>query len=186
MTQITNRHLKKSAAERAAAFGNENSAMSEPRNDKLPTKTTIKLAVLLMFVGLISYLMDHVVIARSASVDPSVFWPTSGKIERGDYVTFDFQHELIKGGRPYKLTKRVACLPGEQLILKGEYHYCNGKKLGRVLMFGESGVPLPAFEYSGNVPDGKVFLSGEHPSSFDSRYWGFISISELSKMKPIF
>lgn len=153
--------------------------------DKEIAKKRRMLVLCFAAIAGISYVMDNVVIARSASVYPTVFWPSSTKIERGDYVTFDFQHELIKGGRPYKLTKRVACLPGEELKLVGDHHYCNGKRLGKVLKFGTTGTPLTAFEYAGKIPDGMVFVEAEHPNSFDSRYWGFIAKEGLKRMTPI-
>jgi type IV secretory pathway protease TraF len=36
------------------------------------------------------------------------------------------------------------------------------------------GATLPMFVFNGKVPDGMLFVSGQHKDSFDSRYWGFL------------
>ena len=41
------------------------------------------------------------------------------------------------------------------------------------------GKKLTAFKYAGTVPEGKMFLTGSHKDSYDSRYFGFIDGKDI-------
>lgn len=145
----------------------------------------VRLAPMLVLAGIIAFCMDKLVVAKSESVDYTLFWETGGAVEAGDYITFEFQHEYVKGGRPYTLTKRASCMPGQFLELRAHYHFCDGEKLGFIRERGDSGVPLSRFEWNGPVPEGHVFAFGDHEKSFDSRYWGFVPLSKTTKVVGI-
>jgi type IV secretory pathway protease TraF len=39
---------------------------------------------------------------------------------------------------------------------------------------------MPTFQHHGPVPPGRYFVLGEHPGSFDSRYFGMVPASSIS------
>jgi len=79
------------------------------------------------------------------------------------------------------LMKRIACYPGQTLRTKGPDYYCDGIFVGRAKKRDHEGRAVEAFEYNGTVPDGKYFMQGTHPRSYDSRYFGFVDRSLIKR-----
>ncbi|MNF08598.1 Peptidase S26 [compost metagenome] len=48
-----------------------------------------------------------------------------------------------------------------------------------------NGKSLPEFTYTGTVPEGQAFAVGDTANSYDSRYWGFIRMSDTEKLIPL-
>ncbi len=109
-----------------------------------------------------------------------------GEAVKGDYVNVALYHESIDKTQAVRLTKRVACVAGDVLNFERGAHWCNEKYLGQVLRRDSKSVPLPEFTWNGPVPEGKVFLTGDHVRSFDSRYFGFVNAAALEKLRPLF
>ena len=79
------------------------------------------------------------------------------------------------------MIKKVGCLSGEQLTMDAANHFfCNGRLLGQALEADSKGRPLPQFSFNGTVPADKLFMVGTHPRSYDSKYYGFIDVYEIS------
>jgi conjugal transfer pilin signal peptidase TrbI len=126
------------------------------------------------------------VFPMTESVKYHVLVKVSGKPAKGEYVNVALYHESIDRDQAVRLTKRVACVAGEVLKAGRGAHWCNGEFLGVVLQRDTRGVPLPQFTWNGPVPPDKVFLSGDHIRSFDSRYFGFVNAAALERLRPIF
>jgi type IV secretory pathway protease TraF len=120
------------------------------------------------------------------SVKYHVLVRVPGEPHKGDYVNVALYHESIDRAQAVRLTKRVACVAGEVLRYERGAHWCNEQYLGTVLSRDTQGVPLPEFAWNGPVPEGKVFLSGDHLRSFDSRYFGFVNAAALDRLRPLF
>jgi len=46
---------------------------------------------------------------------------------------------------------------------------------------------VEAFSFSGKVPDGALFVVGDSPDSYDSRYFGFLRKEDVIKIAhPVF
>ncbi|MGK7345017.1 MAG: signal peptidase I [Candidatus Nitrospinota bacterium M3_3B_026] len=102
---------------------------------------------------------------------------------KGDYVTFA---KPVNGKREL-VTKRVACAPGDELRAEGRKYYCSGKYLGEAKKFSLSGAPLENFVFNGKVPEGRLFVKGDHRDSWDSRYFGFVEVDDVEAIQyPIF
>lgn len=86
------------------------------------------------------------------------------------YVGDLTQYPPIRKKKVLYLIKKVACFPGDYLLAGGGKFYCNGKLMG----VAHPRSPSPPFSYDGVIPEGKYFILGEHPYSFDSRYIGLI------------
>jgi len=124
------------------------------------------------------WLCSRLVFAISPSLSHRVFvLDRSGRQPRkGDYVIFRFASPLFENGKPQRLIKEVACVSGDILSIdvSNRFFYCNGKFLGMAKVITLKGAILPMFVFNGKVPEGTLFVSGQHRDSFDSRYWGFL------------
>lgn len=106
-------------------------------------------------------------------------------IQKGDYVSFKppIENEYTKGK---VLVKKVVCVEGEYLYVKGLDYYCNGVYLGRARTTDSKGRPVSPFVFNGEIPKGYLFVMGENERSYDSRYMGLIPKSNIqAKLIPI-
>lgn len=147
-----------------------------------------RLWIVLAVVASVTALMQAVplVFPMTESVKYHVLVRVPGEAHKGDYVNIALYHESIDKAQAVKLTKRVACVAGEVLKYERGAHWCNAQYLGAVLKRDTQGVPLPEFAWNGPVPEGKVFLTGDHVRSFDSRYFGFVNAAALERLRPLF
>jgi len=149
---------------------------------KRHTITMFSIAIPL-FVLYVFGIAPHLAINFSPSVSGYLFWIEKGNYNftPGDYVLIRFTPErrdpYIREGY---LTKRIGCLPGQILERKGLAFYCDGKLIAIAKTRSISGKPLHPFDWTkGKVPEGYYFVIGEHPYSWDSRYFGFVSEKEI-------
>ncbi len=133
-------------------------------------------AVSALVFGLL--LPGRIVVAISPSLDHRIFVITKrftpDEIRKDNYVVFTVRSHYIKDGRPSRLLKKVSCIAGEKLETRTRQYYCDGEYLGTAKWYSLKGEPVDSFVYSGTVPEGKLFVTGRHADSFDSRYLGFI------------
>ena len=123
------------------------------------------------------YFMENMLITTTASLEHRYFWKTDKIPENGDYLMFSFNHPLISRD-DITVTKKITCTEGSLLTVKNRIFYCDGKALGQAKQISSRGDILPVFAWNGVIPDGKVFLTGQHPDSFDSKYWGFFDLKQ--------
>lgn len=76
--------------------------------------------------------------------------------------------------------KKIAGLPGEEVERRGDVIFVGGREIGRVKATdrnGKKAVPGPL----GVIPEGSVFVAGDHPDSLDSRYAaiGFVETKQI-------
>ena len=109
------------------------------------------------------------------------------EIKKGGYVLFTLRSKLIRDGEPVDAMKMVACTEGEVLKEDRGNFYCNGKYLVTARARSQKGESLEHFSFNGAIPKGKLFLTGQHPESYDSRYFGFIGVEDVRKTAhPVF
>lgn len=120
---------------------------------------------------------------RSPSLPHTLFWGTrlGSKEKSGGYVSLHLH------GMQIPVVKRVIGKAGDLIrVEKGEV-MVNGHRLP-LLESSPSGLLYsPIFE--GKIPDGYLFLAGNHRESFDSRYaeFGLIAVEEIEeRLWPIF
>lgn len=136
--------------------------------------------MLLVLAG--AQLPGRIAITQSASVYHRVFFVSklTGKIERNQYVIFSLQHPLVNEGKIESITKKVACIEGDELkITIDKDFYCNDVFLGKAKDFSLKGEKLVFFMFNGIIPQDKMFVMGEHKDSFDSRYWGLLDVKDV-------
>lgn len=95
-------------------------------------------------------------------------------------------HKQLDQAQTDQLLKIVGCASGQLLRVTNSEYYCGEKYLGKALGNDSKGKPLPQFIFNGPVPVGSLFMVGNHPRSYDSKYFGFIHAdSVLKKAYPI-
>ena len=151
-------------------------------------------AIVFLAFGLLgAWLPTRITVATSDSLDHRIFFlrPVTARIETGDYLVFRHRDTTpVQQGlrQDHELTiKKVGCLPGDLLTTDAERNFtCNGRILGRGLKADSKGRELPQFTFNGQIPEGKLFVVGTHPRSYDSRYFGFVDANEiLHKALPL-
>jgi len=127
----------------------------------------------------------HLTITKTQSVEPRVFWSTeideSFVVEKDRYVrarvTVNFPgHECNN----CLIVKRVGCAPGSHLETKGEDFYCDGSFIGKAHR-----TDFVTFDQL--LTPEEVFLIGDNPRSYDSRYFGLVNTNAINaKLIPLF
>ncbi|MGH7484219.1 MAG: S26 family signal peptidase [bacterium] len=141
---------------------------------------------LFLLVLAIATFEARVVWAQTASVKYRVFLRADGVPKLGDYVNVTVRHPIIDPGKAVRLTKRVGCTAGQLFELRDGEDFCDGQSLGKVLSHTSRGQRLTAFAWSGPIPPGKMFVVGDRPNSFDSRYFGFVDLAGAQRLCPLF
>lgn len=123
------------------------------------------------------------------SLPKGIYQIVSGAPERNELVSFclegDFAELALERGylepgscpsglRP--LLKRLAGLPGDS-VDPYSLPICAVDSHGR---------PMSPALAPGVVPPGMALVLADHPGSFDSRYFGFVPLESLQRVKPVF
>ena len=151
---------------------------------RISKMTWAVLVVLVLLIGML--IPGRICITLTPSLNKRVFWLSYNveNIQRNDYVLFSLDTgrlspdvsipDEVRKGDEVRAMKRVACVSGDLLNVVGQDYYCNNTFIGRSKLLSIKGEKLTPFIYNGIVPEGFVFLTGDHPDSYDSRYYGFI------------
>lgn len=136
--------------------------------------------------GIMTIINEHLVIPISDSVRPTILMKVSAiKPQKGDYVTFELRNEKLKGGVAY-LTKRIGCVEGDRLENRSGAFFCNNNLMATALDNDGYGRPLFQFKFDGIIPKNRVFMVGDDPRSYDSRYWGLTTLDGAVYSLPLF
>jgi len=145
-----------------------------------------------------AFLPGRISVTLTPSVIHRVWWLSddTSQVRHGEYVLFHLPYDRMKGmpvpdavsdKKGIRAIKRVGCDEGEALRRKGRDFFCGDEFLGRAKERSQKGQPLTPFPFYGMIPPGEVFLVGDHPDSFDSRYFGLVEKEHyLAWARPIF
>ena len=101
-------------------------------------------------------------------------YPNTGSIKKDQYVLFILRSEITEGSKTNKVIKKVACVEGDELLVRERSYFCNDRYLGAAKEYSLTGEKLTHFPFEGIIPEGKLFVFSNHVDSFDSRYFGFV------------
>lgn len=125
-------------------------------------------------------------INRTPSLPYKMFFSIKGLLpQRGDFVIIEDHPTAYFGKISY--TKRLVGLPGDQIHIHNNHLYVDHKLIGPLRKETQDGKPLHPLENT-TIPEGYVFVSADHPRSFDSRYqeFGLVAQSKIwGKATPI-
>lgn len=122
-------------------------------------------------------------LASAGESTPYTLWlRADGPPGRDDWVRFDLSHPLVG---TVNVIKQVRCVPGDRLEADGVSVRCAGATLGVLKTRTRDGRPLTPFRWDGPVPEGSLWVQNGHPDSFDSRYYGFVETSRVTRWRPL-
>lgn len=123
------------------------------------------------------------------SLPKGIYRLVPGAPERNELVSFCLEGKFAElalergylepGSCPsglHPLLKRLAGLPGD-FVDPYSLPICTVDSQGR---------PMSPALSPGVVPPGMALVLADHPGSFDSRYFGFVPLDSLQRVKPVF
>jgi conjugal transfer pilin signal peptidase TrbI len=108
-----------------------------------------------------------------------IHYDSDAALKRGDFVTFVTHGEMGHGFDGEIITKYVAGVPGDHVVVKDDELFINGKTFGKLDLVSKLHKPKGYFDRDQIVPAGDFFVAGTEPRTYDSRYWGFLSQKEV-------
>ena len=161
----------------------ENEVRAKHPNKALSV-TGLMLAVLIFtYIGKV--VPKNILISHTDSVGHRLFYYKGHvdpkKLKEGDYAVFSIDTSYIPNCHPCQVIKRISCVEGEHLYCNaaGAY-YCGNRFLGLAKTKSKKGDPVQPFVFNGVVPINKIFATGGHKDSYDSRYFGFVERSKIT------
>ncbi len=145
----------------------------------------LAIAISVAAIAALALQFSPLVMPMTQSVKYSLLVKVGGQPHKGDYVNVQVFHQAIAKDQAVRLTKRVGCVAGDVLRTEKGKQYCGNQFLGQALEKDSKGKKLPTFVWNGPIPEGKVYLVGDHPRSFDSRYFGFVNAAALERLHPL-
>ena len=143
------------------------------------------IAILLLPLYVVDKGFKRLDFVTSESIDALMVFKTGEPAKVGSYARFSMPR-IDNPNALMNVTKRSVCGPGDRLKIENLHVYCNGELLGTQIEKTPAGYPLPVFSYDGVIPGHMGFAMGDHPASYDSRYWGLIDIRHAERVSKVF
>ncbi|MEK6658577.1 MAG: signal peptidase I [Campylobacterota bacterium] len=125
----------------------------------------------------------NILLSNTSSLPYFLFVKTPNKedLKTGSIVTFIYKYkDYYKYKVGQNFTKKIGCSQGEELKTVDNQFFCNGKFIGVAAIKDGVGNELEVQDYNEIIPNGKYFMIGTNPKSFDSKYYGYIDKSDIS------
>jgi signal peptidase I len=151
--------------------------------------------VIILIVVAGAAIPEYFAVTTTKSLNKRIYFINKGKqvekLKTGDYVMFSLLKSKQENELPAKLIrlieddgedsqiKRIGCSAGEEMKNIGNDYYCKNELIARAKDYSLGGERLKKFEFVGKIPEGNMFLVGDHVNSYDSRYFGFIKAKDI-------
>lgn len=143
------------------------------------TNIAFTLAAILFLYFAIKISDLHFVVPESESVVGNLFL-LQNKNTSNNYIVFEYTKTPYKNYHKDKLfIKKIGCDSGQQLQVKNNNIFCNGKLIAVAIDKNKEGEKLSKLQFNGIIPIDKFFALGEHPLSYDSRYFGLVDKKDI-------
>jgi conjugative transfer signal peptidase TraF len=123
---------------------------------------------------------------RTPSVPVGWYYRLFKTPERGDYVALPlppaaWSYAQARGETPSRVRfmKVIAAMAGDRVCAERDRLIVNGRALGEIRAADAEGRLLPRWSQCRTLDSSEVFLVSAVPDSFDSRYFGPVSLSDL-------
>jgi conjugative transfer signal peptidase TraF len=175
----------------------QNPPPSETQPSRLRRAVRILFAAAVITVGLSltgRQLAARLTVNVTTSMPRGLYWlRPGGRVALRSTVTLavpasvrplvDQRHYLPPG---FRLLKSVVAVAGDVVCIDHQLYSVNGRLVSVVATTDQAGRPLPPpYPFCGFVPAGVVFLAATGTSSLDSRFFGPVSISDLTPAVPL-
>lgn len=104
-------------------------------------------------------------------------------IQRGELAMFNFTKQTVVLTPGDKVIKIVAGVPGDTISFNEYEFFVNGKRFHKAksmqMNLKTLGHSIEDYQTEYTLKDNEYFMVGETPDSFDSRYWGPITQSQI-------
>lgn len=141
-----------------------------------------KIVFIIMSTYLVMYLFGYkILISNTQSLPYTVFFQTPNKeFKNGSIVTFKYQFKnYFTYTQGSNFTKIIGCSQKQHLSKINNTFYCDGVLLGTALTKDGKGNFIESVELNEIVPQGKYFMIGTNPKSYDSRYFGYVDGKDI-------
>lgn len=100
-------------------------------------------------------------------------------LSRGDFIAFH-----ARGMAPYipdgtVIIKELAGVPGDRVVVDKGVVIVNDANRGELDLVEKLNASAEHYSRNETVPDGKMWVMGTLPRSFDSRYWGYVEPDQI-------
>ena len=148
---------------------------------------TLVLAGVLAGIGLAVFRPQDVILYNPSDSIPNGFYVRDrSELVRGSVVTIrsvdaapDYAAKRNFTDAGDRFLKRIAAMEGDTVCAKGSAILVNGDRVAERPHVDAAGDPLPYWSGCVTLDAGQVFLLGDHPGSFDGRYWGISERADL-------
>jgi conjugative transfer signal peptidase TraF len=135
----------------------------------------------------------HLTINLTASMPRGIYWlRPSAPLARGTAVCLEVPRSIrgLVAERRYlppnlHLLKRVVALPGDSVCTDNHRYVVDDQILSVIASRDRAGRPLTPFSYCAIVRPGVAFVAAAGDSSLDSRYFGPVSLDDLTPAVPL-
>ncbi len=101
------------------------------------------------------------------------------RIHRGDLAGFYAKGKMGPSFDGILVIKQIAGIPGDELWVKDDVLYVNGRWIGPLDLLAKLKKPSGYFDRRVVVPDGHYLFIGTLPRAYDGRYWGFVPYQDI-------
>jgi conjugative transfer signal peptidase TraF len=129
----------------------------------------------------------------TTSMPRGLYWLRHpGGLRRGDSVSLAVPNNIrpLVDARRYlppsfHLLKRIVALPGDHVCTDNHRYVVGDQLLSVIASHDQAGRPLDPFPFCSTVPPGAAFVAAHGESSLDSRYFGPVSLNDLTPAVPL-
>jgi conjugal transfer pilin signal peptidase TrbI len=101
------------------------------------------------------------------------------RIHRGELAGFYPKGKMGSSFEGILVIKQIAGIPGDELWVKDDMFYVNGRRIGPLDLLAKLQKPSGYFDRRVVVPDGHYLFIGTLPRAYDGRYWGFVPYRDI-------
>lgn len=138
-------------------------------------------------------LTSRLTVNVTTSMPRGLYWlRRPGDLRRGDpvYLAVPGSIRPLVDARRYlppsfRLLKRVVALPGDRVCTDNHRYVVGDQLLSLIASRDQAGRPLNPFPFCSTVPPGAAFVAAHGESSLDSRYFGPVSLHDLTPAVPL-
>ncbi len=108
------------------------------------------------------------------------------RIHRGELAGFYPKGKMGPSFEGILVIKQIAGIPGDELWVKDDVFYVNGRRIGPLDLLAKLQKPSGYFDRRVVVPDGQYLFIGTLPRAYDGRYWGFVLYQDIvASVRPL-